>query len=261
MKNRTLLSIAVIISLTTTQCMPMAATRSFLSRHIPTYKQVATAIKSTPTALAKITNKHKAITTLALLYAAVRIPQTRRAISQGIQSCIHGFHSSREIIRQGNLLNTLLLTAAKKGYSNIVKGLIKLGAQTNTRDQSHMTALHWAANNGHSNVIRVITQRGAYHSPIDSFGSSPLHYAVLHNNIAAIHALITAGTNLNIQNIGLNTPLHDAAYHNNVAAIHALITAHANPNIVNFYGHTPLYYAQQHDNLGAIQAISDASIA
>ncbi|XP_031623295.1 ankyrin-1-like isoform X2 [Contarinia nasturtii] len=58
-------------------------------------------------------------------------------------------------------LDQQLINAAKNGYTDRVKTLIKNGANVNFRDVENDTPLLWAAHNGHIETIKVLLENGA----------------------------------------------------------------------------------------------------
>ena len=69
-----------------------------------------------------------------------------------------------------------LFDAASRGHLEIVKALVRAGADIdNMRSPGH-SAIHSAASNGHLEVVRFLAQRGASMG-VDRDGSTPLDLA------------------------------------------------------------------------------------
>lgn len=51
--------------------------------------------------------------------------------------------------------------AAQKGHIEIVKYLIKSGAQIEFKNLTGTTPLHWAAQNGHLEIVKILISHGA----------------------------------------------------------------------------------------------------
>jgi ankyrin repeat protein len=54
-----------------------------------------------------------------------------------------------------------LISAAKRGNTEMVRLLIRAGANVNAKDEEYMTALMWALERGHRNVSRLLIHAGA----------------------------------------------------------------------------------------------------
>ena len=224
MKKRLLLC-GIIINLTAAQCMPMAAVRSFLSRHTP---MVLHAVKKAPTVFAHAARNHKVLTTsLALVSTAIAIPQTRRAISRGINSA----------------LNLCLFNAAQQGYAQMVKILLKTGIDINQQDSLGFTALHWAAYYGHQAVVESLLANGANIGLASNTGTTALYLAALNGRQAVVESLLAHGANPNIADNNGDTALHWAVSLKQQAVVELLLARGANPNIADNHGRTALYCA------------------
>jgi len=55
---------------------------------------------------------------------------------------------------------TPLLVAAKEGYTEIVKALIRKGADPSLPDGSGSFAIHWSALGGHTECCRLLVEEG-----------------------------------------------------------------------------------------------------
>ena len=137
----------------------------------------------------------------------------------------------RELINRGINVNELdvnkdapLIIAAYKGYTEIVKLLLKAGADVSVVDPGmKATALHAAAYAGNAEVAKLlieykidVNKQGPYN------GYTALHDAVWQNNIETAQILIEAGANLNMKSHTGETPLEFAKSRNH-SEIMALI--------------------------------------
>jgi uncharacterized protein len=129
----------------------------------------------------------------------------------------------RELINQGINVNESdvnkdapLIIAAYKGYTEIVKLLLKAGADVSVVDPGmKATALHAAAYAGNAEVAKLlieykidVNKQGPYN------GYTALHDAVWQNNIETAQILIEAGANLNMKSHTGETPLEFAKSRN-----------------------------------------------
>ncbi|CEG56142.1 ankyrin repeat domain-containing protein [Legionella fallonii] len=133
---------------------------------------------------------------------------------------------------------TALLWAAVDGQSHVVDYLIslnaKLGVQTHSRgpsSSSGMTALHWAAKAGHLEVVKLLLKAGADPKARSSDGAEPLHYAAKNGNVEIIKLLLAAGANVRAEDNDKSQPLFIAMLFNRVDAAKQLIAEGAELNV------------------------------
>ena len=81
--------------------------------------------------------------------------------------------------------DTPLLIAARKGYIDIVKLLIKNGAKINIQDDYGDTALHAATFNGHKDIVKFLLSKGADTRIKNYFARTPVFYST-NNEITKI---------------------------------------------------------------------------
>jgi ankyrin repeat protein len=77
--------------------------------------------------------------------------------------------------------NTALHLAVEQGQAEIVKLLIRWGANVNSENQSLFTPLHFAANTGHIVIGNLLISKGAKINAKASSGFTPLHIAAQKN--------------------------------------------------------------------------------
>ena len=70
-----------------------------------------------------------------------------------------------------------LLIAAEEGLALYVEHLIQLGQHINDEDTDGRTAMHRAAAKGHFQVVKILLKHGADSDPDDNVGLKPLHLA------------------------------------------------------------------------------------
>jgi ankyrin repeat protein len=234
--KKSFLLCGIIINLAATQCMPMAAIRSFLSRHTPT---VLHAVKKAPTVLAHAARNHKVLTaSLALASTVIAIPQARRAMSRGINSA----------------LNSCLFNAAQRGYARTVKILLKTGIDINQQDLG-MTALHWAAAWGHQAVVESLLAHDADLNIVDNFGKTALHRAASNGHQVVVELLLARGADPNIvYNFGW-TALHSAAHNGHQAVVESLLVHGANIDLTDNDGATALHRAASEGHQAVVESL------
>ncbi len=92
--------------------------------------------------------------------------------------------------------STPLCVAASKGYSDIVKYLIKKGADVNKGNIFGSTPLHYAAWASDPELFNALLKAGANINAENNEGQTPLQYACMGGNIDIMNVCISGGTDL-----------------------------------------------------------------
>ena len=181
---------------------------------------------------------------------------------------------------------TPLILAAKKGFSEIGRLLIKHGAKVYVFDHGGYTPLqyaieenkidfvrllikadsivnlcsrrnsyhdfyplHTASNSRNLEIAKLLVEHGANVNGEDNNKSTPLHQAVIAHDIRIAQFLIENGADVNAKNINLWTPIHSAVHRNNLALVELLIKYKANLNVKTLqFQETPLHIAIVYGN-------------
>ena len=77
-------------------------------------------------------------------------------------------------------------------------------------DAGYQTALHWAADNGHLEVVRVLVKNGADINAGTLSDIRPLHNAVVGRHADVVQFLIAKGADVNMLNGQGESPLDEA---------------------------------------------------
>jgi ankyrin repeat protein len=153
---------------------------------------------------------------------------------------------------------TLLSRAALAGSLDIVKYLIKKGADKNHQADTKDTPLNYAAHNGKTEVVKYLLQVGAEINQADEDGWTPLKSAAVEGHLEVVKALIKAGAKLDEPNSDGWTPLHSAAGQGHVEVVKALIKAGAKLDEPNNDGWTPLNHAAGEGHVEVVKALIKA---
>lgn len=118
---------------------------------------------------------------------------------------------------------TPLILAIKGGDAAVVRGLLRLRANTRIPDRRKRRPLHYAAALYKSDIISELLEvPGVDVDPRDSNGNTPLHDASSRGNVNAIRKLVAAGADSNARNEEGRCPLELASKHGSVRAAEAM---------------------------------------
>lgn len=139
--------------------------------------------------------------------------------------------------------NPVLIYAVAQGSVKLIKELIAMGAEPNTKEEiGGWAALHLAAQNGKIDHIQFLVAGKAYVNQRDKEGNTPAHIAALHNRTDFLKALSLYKVNFNIPNNKKETPITIAINNKNWLAaalmlqhVDSLSLSNADQVIVNQY--------------------------
>ena len=137
--------------------------------------------------------------------------------------------------------NVSLSTAIENGQTQKVVELINAGVDVNKVMGGGFTHLIRAADEGNVNIVKALLKAGAdVNAAVDFFGYTPLLRAAIEGHAGVVSALIKAGADVNWPDEEGKTPLIQAveAEHSNVVRI--LLAAGADPSQPENYGWTPV---------------------
>jgi ankyrin repeat protein len=139
---------------------------------------------------------------------------------------------------------TALITAAGHGDLEIVKTLLKGGANANERDKAGFTAILRAVQNKQDEVADVLLSQPNLDLNAQGLNSvTVLMSYVARDREDIVQNLLARKANVNLQDSDGDTALHTAAQRGHVKMIEMLLSKGANPNAKNKLGGTPLMWA------------------
>ncbi len=118
---------------------------------------------------------------------------------------------------------TALMTAAQDGDLNLVRFLLRQGADVNERDIGNRTALMFAAKKGYTAVARELIQYGAdVNASIIRINETPLMMAAFAGRAPMVALLLANGADLNAKDYQEKTALDVAREQGNSASAQAI---------------------------------------
>ena len=144
---------------------------------------------------------------------------------------------------------TLLMNAATNADIEIVKLLVKYGADVNKVDSKKRTPLRMAADRGALDIVDFLISKKAKINVQDDTGVTPLFMAAYSGNADVVNLFIKYKADLNLKHVDGDTALFFAISNDHTPVALSLINAGANLNISNKYDVTPLGLAVDKGNL------------
>jgi len=157
--------------------------------------------------------------------------------------------------------------AAQGGDMELVRTLLRGGADVNAAQGDGMTALHWAAMRGDVSMIETLLYAGSNLEATTRLGAyTPLHLASKDGRADAVAALLKGGSKTNARTATGATPLHFSAASGSVDAVTALLGNGAELDATEgANGQTPLIFAAAGGRLEAVEVLvaagADVTIA
>jgi ankyrin repeat protein len=151
-----------------------------------------------------------------------------------------------------------LVDAAMQGNHDVVKSMLKQGADVNTAQGDGMTALHWAAQKGDLELAQTLLYAGANVRATTRVGGyTPLLIASKSGNTSVVEALLGAGADPNGATTNGATPLMLAAQGGSAAAVNALLERKADVNAKEkVKGETALMIASAYGRADVVRALT-----
>ncbi len=156
---------------------------------------------------------------------------------------------------------TPLMWAIFKGHNNIVKALLKYGADVNVNDRFGATALILTTVPTYSDlaVIKSLIEHGAHIDAQNNNGSTALIFATKINKTDIVEELLKHEAHVNIQDKCGWTALMHAILNRNKDIVELLLNHNAQVNITNNVGQTALDIARSTENQAIIKILAAKS--
>jgi hypothetical protein len=145
-----------------------------------------------------------------------------------------------------------VVEAAKNGDLETVKTILKEDpSKLNATDGENYTSLHWACMRAHWDIVKFLIKKGADLNIMGGDGGTPINWAVHHDNVEIIKLMVEKGTKLNIRNKWGMTELHTAIWRGCIHVVEYLLDNGSDPMSKTNEGWTAMHYAFRsgHDNI------------
>ncbi len=148
----------------------------------------------------------------------------RKSLTTGFSLCAVAALAFTQLTHAAPAGAAAFVEAAMNGNREVVRALLKDGADVNTTQADGMTALHWAAQKGDVELAKVLLYASANLKATTRIGGyTPLLIASKNGDAPMIDTLTQAGADSNAPTINGTTPLMLAAAAGKPAAVTALI--------------------------------------
>nr|KAF6428939.1 ankyrin repeat and SOCS box containing 3 [Molossus molossus] len=127
---------------------------------------------------------------------------------------------------------TPLFLAVENGRMDVLRLLLRHGANVNgSHSMCGWNALHQATFQENAEIIKLLLKRGANKECQDDFGITPLFVAAQYGKLESLSILISSGANVNCQALDKATPLFIAAQEGHTECVELLLSSGADPNL------------------------------
>ena len=175
----------------------------------------------------------------------------------------------RELLRYGAdvglsnaLQQTAMQLAVQKGHADVVRTLVRHGAPC--RDARGWTALCDAASRGHGDVVRVLVDEGLRATcpgtEVDTtnmIGETSLMLCAAKGHTVVARHLVSLSADVDAQDMHGSTALMKAAGAGHTDMARYLLEIGAETNMSDDAGHTAVLYASRHGHLAVVRALVD----
>lgn len=121
------------------------------------------------------------------------------------------FQSATKLEQFKILKGSALMAAVLSNSIETAKILLKLGADLEERDDSHMTALMHAAQAGLNEMVLLLIEAGSDLEARDELGRTALIFAIIHMKPRTVQLLLEAGADVYAQDVQRQGPLEYAS--------------------------------------------------
>ncbi|XP_013212655.3 ankyrin repeat and SOCS box protein 3 isoform X1 [Ictidomys tridecemlineatus] len=127
---------------------------------------------------------------------------------------------------------TPLFLAVENGQIDVLRLLLRHGANVNgSHSMCGWNSLHQASFQENAEIIKLLLKKGANKECQDDFGITPLFVAAQYGKLESLNILISSGANVNCQALDKANPLFIAAQEGHTKCVELLLSSGANPDL------------------------------
>nr|XP_012418951.1 PREDICTED: ankyrin repeat and SOCS box protein 3 isoform X2 [Odobenus rosmarus divergens] len=127
---------------------------------------------------------------------------------------------------------TPLFLAVENGQIDVLRLLLRHGANVNgSHSMCGWNALHQATFQENAEIIKLLLKKGANKECQDDFGITPLFVAAQYGKLESLNILTSSGANVNCQALDKATPLFIAAQEGHTECVELLLSSGADPDL------------------------------
>jgi uncharacterized protein len=153
---------------------------------------------------------------------------------------LRGTDPNIEVLDQGSML----IIAAREKSTNVASSLLKLAqVDVNKETKNGETALMLAAFNGDLDLVKALVKRGAQ---INKPMWTPLHYAAANGQLSVVEYLVENHAYIDAESPNNTTPLMMAARHKHITVMRWLTENGADPTYANQQGFSAASYMKRY---------------
>ena len=142
----------------------------------------------------------------------------------------------------GDVVEELVKAAANGDQAKVEELITRADCNVNGVFAGH-TALQAASQNGHLEVLRLLLRSGADLELEDKDGDRAVHHAAFGDEPGVMEVIAAAGSDLNARNKRRQTALHIAVNKGHVGVVKMLLSLGCHPSLQDSEGDTPLHDA------------------
>lgn len=153
--------------------------------------------------------------------------------------------------------HTALQAASQNGHVNVIRVLLKHGADPEIEDKDGDRAIHHAAFGNEPEVIDLLASVAGKCdlNARNKRRQTAMHIGVNKVHLNVVRVLVKFHAHVSLQDMDADTPIHDAITKKNDAIIKLLLDANADLSICNNNGFNPIQHAALRGNTSAIKLI------
>lgn len=152
---------------------------------------------------------------------------------------------------------TALHKASAYGHTNVVKLLLKAGANADRTSNVQRTALHEACMGGHKATVMELVQYVTDLNLVDNYGQTAAHIAAYHGETECLNVLIDSGCDFNCGDKQTCTPAHLAAMKSHPETLRCLLDNDVDILKPDAQGRTSVHYAALYGSTACLKVFKE----